>query len=40
MYKLNSWIKNGKKYQSISSKNYIKTACGGDINTACGNKIY
>ncbi|MGN1362431.1 MAG: hypothetical protein ACI4VU_01740 [Methanobrevibacter sp.] len=44
MYKLNSWNKNEKFFNSKLAGNYINkstisTACGSEINTACGSEI-
>lgn len=39
MYKLNSWTKKDSFKSSKIANNYfrsVSTACGGEINTACG----
>ena len=37
--KFNAWNKNEKFFSSKIAQNVIATACGSDINTACGSDV-
>ena len=39
MFKLNSWTENEKFFSSKIAQNVIATACGSDVNTACGSDV-